>query len=355
MTSTLIVEATRAALLDDHGLVAATRTMPHWRRGDILRARVRSIDPMLDAAFVILPEGPDGFLPREGKLPPEGAELLVQVTQVARADKGPKLTTRLQITGARLALTPVEKRIGWSSHIGADQRPTIAAILPSGPGWLVRRQAALAPIDALAAEAQALAADWQRIAATTAAGLIWRVEPAGARLLWDEAVRPDQLVLADPAAAAAFMPWAKRFAPDLAERATRARADQPPWASHFIDEAIAAALSPVVELSGGGRLIVQSTAALTAIDIDSAGADPAAVNASAIAAIAREVRLRALGGLIVVDLLKPADAAKTLRAFKSAFANDPATVTFGGLTRLGLFELAREHRGETLARLFEAS
>ncbi|KIM00542.1 Cytoplasmic axial filament protein CafA and Ribonuclease G [Paramagnetospirillum magnetotacticum MS-1] len=125
-------------------------------------------------------------------------------------------------------------------------------------------------------------------------------------------------------------------------------------AHHEVDEAMAAALDPVAPLPGGGRLVIEQTAALTAIDVDSAGGRPAEVNAAAVTEIARQMRLRNLGGQVVVDFISGRDRKPLFRlveALRQAVAADPVPTHVFGLSPLGLVELTRERRGPSLAEL----
>lgn len=127
-----------------------------------------------------------------------------------------------------------------------------------------------------------------------------------------------------------------------------------PDAHHGVDEALDAALDPVVPLPGGGRLVIEQAAALTAIDVDSGGARPAEVNAAAVAEIARQLRLRGIGGQVVVDFVSGRDRKPLFRladALKQAVSADPTPTHVFGVSPLGLVELTRERRGPSLAEL----
>lgn len=127
-----------------------------------------------------------------------------------------------------------------------------------------------------------------------------------------------------------------------------------PDAHHEVDEVLQAALDPVVSLKCGGRLVIEQAAALTAIDVDSAGARPAEANGAAVAEIARQLRLRGIGGQVVVDFVSGRDRKPLFRlaeALKQAVASDPTPTHVFGVSPLGLVELTRERRGPALAEL----
>ncbi|ARJ64214.1 ribonuclease G [Magnetospirillum sp. ME-1] len=127
-----------------------------------------------------------------------------------------------------------------------------------------------------------------------------------------------------------------------------------PNAHHEVDEALDAALDPVVPLPGGGRLVIEQAAALTAIDVDSAGTRPAEANGAAVAEIARQLRLRGIGGQVVVDFVSGRDRKPLYRlaeALKQAVSADPTPTHVFGVSPLGLVELTRERRGPSLGEL----
>lgn len=125
-------------------------------------------------------------------------------------------------------------------------------------------------------------------------------------------------------------------------------------AHHEVDEALEAALDPVVPLAGGGRLVIEQTAALTSVDVDSGSGRPAEVNASAVGEIARQLRLRGIGGQVVVDFVSGRDRKPLFRlaeALKQAVGADPVPTHVFGVSPLGLVEVTRERRGPALAEL----
>jgi len=121
------------------------------------------------------------------------------------------------------------------------------------------------------------------------------------------------------------------------------------FAAHGVDEAIEAALSPIVPLPGGGSLIIESTAAVVAIDINSGPADPASANTEAMTAVAAELRRRNIAGHIVVDIIPTRRRSAVPRLLADALSPDPITAHVAGLTPLGMIELTRRRVGLSLA------
>jgi Ribonuclease G/E len=261
----------------------------------------------------------------------EGQEVVVQVRRDPQGGKGPRLTADVALAGPCLVLRP--RQAG---------------------GALAERPAACGASAAeLSAEADLLRRLWQTIEAQAGkarppARLHGETEPV--RWLLGEHLGdgPDRIVVADPAVLGRARSYLGEWRPSMLDRLQH-RPDA--FAASGAGEQLAAALEPVVELAGGGRLIIQSTAALTAIDVDGAGR-PLDLNLEAAAEVARQLRLRRLGGTIVVDFVDLAarrERAVLLASLRAALAADPAPVRLYPMTPLGLVQISRQRLGPTLA------
>jgi len=385
------------------------------RVGDIVLGRVVRRDHGLDAGFVDIGAARPALLRATDSrhfdppgLPDEGRSVLVQVDRDAdpSADKGPRVTSRIRIGGAAAVYAPLEPGIALpasaSGLVGAAVRAALHGRLAPGEGVILRSalldrlhaevsqggglpDTALAAIDAdLAAARQAWQAahaaagearppsllqrgpDWpETVVAAVAEGVAVTVDcrvglvdgrPAGGVLHEAVARRiPDRRTGADAGTRTGGIVW--HDGPD------------PLFVAAGVDAQIAAALEPVVPLQGGGRLIIEPTAALTAIDVDSAGASARAgrnsgpqslatrVNREAALAIARELRLRRLGGLIVVDFLEQSDRRDQLAlvaALEAAVSTDPVPVRVSPMSDGRLVSLTRRWQGPSLAALLTA-
>ncbi|MBP7242076.1 ribonuclease E/G [Amaricoccus sp.] len=286
--------------------------------------------------MVDLGGGATGFL-RGAKLPAPGSRLLVQVASWAEPGKAPPVTTRVLLKGRLAILTPGAPGVNVSKAIedGAALGAIAAAAMegaPEGWGLIVRSLAATARPGDLAAEIGGLRARLARIEAAAGA-------PGGACL---EA--------APGAAALARRDW-PRAADDPVETHPEALARAGVW------EEAAALLAPDVALPGGGSLAVEATRALVAVDVNTGGdGAPAAAIAANIAAareLPRQLRLRGLGGQVVVDfapLAKP-DRGRIEQALKAALRRDGIETTIAGWTPLGHLELNRKRARPPLAEL----
>lgn len=268
------------------------------RPGDVILGRVRSVNAGLGAAFVDIGGERDGLLMRAD-----------WGTATGTVGEGAALPVRVL-----RAATP-----GKGAKLAAAAMPTATADALRPPAMISRGPS---PVDALIGEARALGVAAATCDDAASAAVLRRVLGA--------AVAVTQL----PAAGAAFRALG-------------------------IDGEIDAALSPVIALPGGGRVIITETAACVAIDVDSGGAGegvPArtalAVNHEAAAAIGRAIRLRELAGTIVIDFLPMRGAewrARVAAAVRAAIGADDRELRIAGFTRLGLFEIRRQRLRPSLA------
>jgi len=181
-----------------------------------------------------------------------------------------------------------------------------------------------------------------RQASAKAPALVWRPDPL-ARALADHP-EVTRVVVDDPAL---YAECRHRFG-------ALVTLDAVAVAESGFDEAFDAALDPVVALPGGGRLIIEPAAALTAIDVDSGGGKPADANRAAVEEVARQLRLRGIGGQVVIDFIPYGGRGgmfKLAAALKRAVADDPVPTHVFGVSALGLVELTRERHGPSLAEL----
>ena len=272
------------------------------REGDVFAGRVSRVVPALDACFVELPEGVSGFLrTREAdakgsgetlsRLVQEGQKIAVQVKAEAHDEKGPLLTCRFE-----------------------DKDGAIAAVVTRSKGLRLLARARM---------------------------LLTR--------LADE--HPEARIVADSPSELVALRKRKRDGEVVLHQGASL------FENAGVEEQIEAALAPRMDLPSGALLLFEPGRTLTAIDIDTARAsesarDPLAVNLEAVPVIAHQLRLRNIGGLIVIDFLnmKGDDAPRRLmQGLAEALREDPAETASDGPSRFGAVELARRRRGPTLA------
>lgn len=348
--------------------------------GSIFLGRVERIVPGLEAAFIDLGAGRTGFLPasdvrplggrntRIGSLLRGGQPVLVQVKTDAVGEKGPALTMDVTLPGRFLVHAPLGRGLAISKRIaqgGNGQSPGRAelakrlAAVTVGEGWIARAGAVDATPERLEAEVEALVLQWRAVeqaAAGVSAPAQLAAGPDAARraIVEQGGRRWSRIAVADPATADALLRWSREAAADLVpviERAGPGLFDT----AHDLDSQIARLTVPRVPLRGGGSLVIERTEALTVVDVNAGDrATPLAVNLAAAAEIARQLRLRNVGGIVVVDFVNMAgkgDAERVVQALSTAVADDPAQTHVYGMSRLGLVEITRARRGSALLDL----
>jgi ribonuclease G len=387
----------RVALMEDGRVVEVF----HERRGhrglvgNVYLGRVHRVLPGMQAAFVSIGLDRDAFLYVEDALSPsvdeegedtairparvsreatdrpriddlvnEGQEIVVQVTKDPMAGKGPRVTAALSLPGRTLVYLPSVREIGISRRITDEtERERLRGILEalSGTGGLIARTAAVG------AGAHELEADY-RYLTELAAHISHQAEKASAPALvhreLDLALRIVRDLVAsdfatirvdDEAAAARVSEFLGSVAPSLMAKIEVVPSDgEPPLFEAFgVEAEIERALQSHVDLPSGGSIVIQQTEALVAIDVNTGkfvGKDGLeetvfATNLEAVPEIARQIRLRDLGGLLVIDFIDMADPAHRQEVFEKLEADlalDRARTRLLALSEFGLVELTRQ-------------
>jgi ribonuclease G len=337
----------RVALLEDRRLQAVEidRTARPTRVGSVAAAKVvRTVQGL--GAIVKLDDGTEFLLDRGGPSTQAGEEITAQVTRASRGDKLGIASRNITLAGRGVIHLPRESGIKFSRRLEIDdaRRAALEALVAGKPGgWIFRRSAAQIDMADFAAEVATLAAEGQ--------GAELAAPDAFRRLATDYAAEsPDRILAAGVAARRTAERWCKAFVPSLEARLEPVEAGL--FDLHDLDEAIAALAEPRVPLSGGASLVIEPTEALTVIDVN-AGPDANAlsVNLTAADEIGRQLRLRHIGGIVVIDFIsmtRPRDRDRIVDALKVAVADDPAQTYIVPMSALGLVEMTRERRGPGL-------
>ncbi len=318
------------------------------RLGAIHLARAVRIEPGI-GAFLDIGERQPAFLPDSGPPVIEGSTLLVQTVKETVAGKGPEVTRALVLDGGALALTPFQPGIAVSRRLPDAMRKRLRARLKtvvgeSGPGVLVRTSARDG--DDLEATWRDLLGQWRKIetrVGETPSLRLWT--PPDPLLLLVRQLRPDRLIAGDAATAAKL-----RSTSAAIEKVER------PFDALGIEDELSRALAREVAIPGG-RLLIEEGETLTAIDVNGAG-DRLALCIAAAHAIGPLIRLRGLGGILIVDFPfidgKP-ERERIDAALKASVEADPQPVDCLGWTRAGLYEVTRPRLGPSLSALLRGS
>jgi ribonuclease E len=379
-------EELRVALVDGQKLYDLSIEIPsrEQKKSNIYKGRITRVEPSLEAAFVEYGAQRHGFLPLKevskeyfrsqpaagGRLNikdllQEGQELIVQVEKEERGNKGAALTTFISLAGRFLVLMPNNPRAGGVSRRieGEDRdqmREAMSALqIPDGMGAIVRTAGVGRTTEELQWDLNNLKTAWDAIVAANdgrpAPFLIFQESDAVTRGLRDYfSDDVGECLIDQPEAFQKAQEYMQRFMPPDAQRKLKLYQDPVPLFTRYqIESQIESAYSHKVTLPSGGSLVIDHTEALVSIDINSArstrGGDIEATarntNLEAAEEIARQLRLRDIGGLIVIDFIDMESTANQRAVedmLRDAVKMDRARIQLGRLSRFGLLELSRQ-------------
>jgi len=302
----------------------------------------------------------------------EGQALMVQVIKDPIGTKGARLSTQISIAGRLLVFLPQDDHIGVSQKIPTSQRDDLRNRLQKlagtqGGGFILRTNGEDASDAELSEDIGYLRKAWARIKNASV-----RLPPQSIlhqdlnltqRVLRDLVCESTQTIKVDSLEQFdALKAFGAEFMPMAVEKLQHYKGERPIFDLYSIDEEIAKALARRVELKSGGYLIVDQTEALTTIDVNTGGFVGARnfddtifkTNLEAAQAIARQLRLRNLGGIIIADFIDMAredHRESVLSEFKKQLRRDRVKTMAGGFSQLGLVEMTRKRTRESLARM----
>ena len=306
----------------------------------------------------------------------EGQALLVQVLKDPIGTKGARLTAQISIAGRLLVFLPQDNHIGVSQKIPPAQREalrqrvtSLATPTDGGPtgGFILRTNAEDASDQELADDIAYLRKTWQRIREASTrqppATLLYEDLNLMQRVLRDLVSAQTQTIRIDSREQFGLLKaFAAEFMPDTAAKLQLYTGERPIFDLFNIDEEIARALSRRVDLKSGGYLVIDQTEALTTVDVNTGGFVGARnfddtvfrTNLEAAQAIARQLRLRNLGGIVIVDFIdmtREDHREAVLTEFRKQLGRDRVKTMTGGFSQLGLVEMTRKRTRESLAHM----
>src|ERR1700730_13995212 len=378
-------EELRVALVDGQKLFDLSIDLPsrEQKKANVYKARISRVEPSLEACFVDYGAQRHGFLPLKEvskeyfRQPPqggrmnirellsEGQEVIVQVEKEERGTKGAALTTFISLAGRFLVLMPNNPRAGGvSRRIEGEERDQMREVMsqlqiPDGMGAIVRTAGVGRSVEELQWDLDNLKVQWEQIEAAAkdraAPFLVFRESDAVTRSMRDYLSDDVGEVLVDSQAAfQKAQEYMQRFMPADAQRRLKLYTDDIPLFTRFqIESQIESAYAHKVQLPSGGSIVIDYTEALVSIDINSARAtrgsdiETTATNTNLEAAdeIARQLRIRDIGGLIVIDFIdmeSPRKLRHTRDTWRDAMKMDRARIQIGRLSRFGLLEMSRQ-------------
>gem|GEM_PF-1118154 len=362
------------------------------KKANIYKGRISSIEPSLGAVFVDYGEERHGFLPlkeisREYFLtetdPNEenidirsilklGQELVIQVEKEERGNKGAALTTFISLAGSYLVLMPNNPRAGGiSRRVETDDREHLKEAfsqlqIPEGMGLIIRTAGVGRSKEELEWDLNVLLRYWEAVkqAAIARPGpyLIHQESDVIIRAIRDYLRQDMQEIIIDESKAfERARHYVNQVRPDFANRLQLYSGALPLFSRYHIEEQIENAYQREVQLPSGGSLVIDHTEALVAIDINSSRATKGSnieetafnTNLEAAEEISRQLRIRDIGGLIVIDfidMLQSNHQREVENCLRNALRQDRARIQIGRISRFGLLEMSRQRLGSSLRR-----
>lgn len=379
-------EELRVALVDGQHLydLDLERLSREQKKANIYKAKITRIEPSLEAAFVDYGAERHGFLPLKdisssyfkaphtdggGRLHikdalTEGQEVVVQIDKEERGTKGAALTTFISLAGRYLVLMPNNPRAGGVSRRieGEDRselREAMSALnVPDGMGVIIRTAGVGRSVEELQWDLDYLLRLWQAIETAgkerPAPFLIYQESNVIIRAIRDY-MRQDigEILVDDPEVYQQARDFVQQVMPGSLSKVKLYRDDIPLFSRYQIESQIEAAFKHEVRLPSGGAIVIDHAEAMVAIDVNSSRAtkggdiEETALNTNLEAAdeIARQLRIRDLGGLIVIDFIDMTPARNQREVenrLKEALKKDRARVQIGRISRFGLLEMSRQ-------------
>lgn len=349
--------------------------------GDVYLATVDNILPSIDAAFVNVGTDKMGFLHAQDvmgkgtlkeKLKPK-QKLIVQVVKEPTGHKGPRVTTEISLPGRFLVLMPYEPGVSVSKKIeNSRERARLKAIMnlikPVGVGVIIRTEAEGQSEADIQEDLEILLEKWNNIITSAETlnppNLIYRDQDLLYRVIREACTEDVKEIVVDTAFALSrvqniLQNW--HISKNI--EVTLYKGTEPLLIAYDIHKEIKAALNVKVNMPSGGYLFIQQTEALTVIDVNSGKFTSSSTqdetilktNIEAVHEIARQLRLRNIGGMIIVDfidMMSRADKLAMLEELEIALEPDKAKPQVGQLSDLGLVELTRHRQGQSLSEIF---
>lgn len=391
-------QETRVAIIQ-HGAVQELhieRSSTRGIVGNVYLGRVVRVLPGMQSAFVDIGLERAAFLhvadlwehraynhhqSKTGSLQPppiekmvfEGQTIVVQVSKDPLGTKGARLTTQISLAGRMLVHLPQDPHIGVSQRIEDEAereelRAKLTALLPpDSGGFIIRTHAEEAKDEELVADVNYLKRRWKEVLDQTkkvpAPALVYEDLNMAQRVVRDLVCSDTQSILIDSKETLKnLIAFANTYAPEVTERLKLHSGERPVFELFNVEDELQKALGRRVDLKSGGYLIIDQTEALTTIDVNTGGFVGARnfddtifkTNLEAAQTIARQLRLRNLGGIIVIDFIDMSNAEHrdaVLLELQRALDRDRARTTVTNFSALGLVEMTRKRTRESLAHL----
>ncbi|MDH3470979.1 MAG: Rne/Rng family ribonuclease [Acidimicrobiia bacterium] len=349
--------------------------------GNVYLGKVRNVLPGMEAAFVDFGEGKNGVLyagdiqGRRSRIEnhlKNGDDVLVQVSKDAMGHKGARLTNEVSLAGRYLVLAPGAEIKGISRRLGNDERDRLRRIIdkvrPKDFGVIVRTAAESASEEDLLADVQRLEKSWRDINVAAGQGggpkLLHEEPPLEIRVIRENFTRDFRQLLVDDASTKdRISAYLEETEPDLASKVKLYREKESLFERYHVDDQLRKALDRKVWLPSGGHVVIERTEALTVIDVNTgrfvghSNLEETVLqnNLEAAEEVARQLRLRDIGGIIVIDFIDMEIARNrdaVIARLEQHLAKDKTRTQVFDVSNLGLVEMTRKNVSEGLLESF---
>jgi ribonuclease E len=379
---------TQIAVVEDGAIVEhyVTRARDRSLVGNIYLGRVQNVLPGMEACFVDIGEARNGVLyagevgiagdegddaPRIETVLRSGQQILVQVTKDPMRSKGARLTALVSVAGRHLVLVPGASSIGVSRRLGDDERTRLRVLAqelrPDGHGLIVRTAAQGAQRADLERDLQRVMQTWTEIDQKKAASppsLLYQEPELGLRVVRDLFNRDiSRCIVDDPALESKLRAYVRATTPDLDHRLELYSGALPIFEEYRVLEQIRKSLDRKVWLPSGGHIVIDRTEAMTVVDVNtgkfvgrsSLEETVFRTNKEAATEIARQLRLRDIGGIIVIDFIDMEDARnrdELMRTFLRVLEVDRSRTQVHDISPLGLVQMTRKNVSTGIVEAF---
>ncbi|MDR3332389.1 MAG: Rne/Rng family ribonuclease [Synergistaceae bacterium] len=362
-------EEMRIAIQDERGRLDnlyVERMLERQRAGEIYKARVDSVLPGMNAAFLSLGDGRNGFLylndVRDMTVKP-GMDMVVQVLKTARKGKGARVSPRVSLAGRYLVLVPNNSDVGVSKRIDNDEerarlRSLARKLRPDGYGLIVRTVAESCDEESLTRDVSELMENWKEVEhkakKNNAPCLLNRDIGLVERILRDELTESiGEIVVDSQDEFENITQFLQRLGDDVRPELSLYKGSLPIFEVYGVEKAIEELHDRKVWLPSGAYLVIDQTEALTVIDVNTGkyiGSKDLQdtvyhTNFEAAEEVARQLRLRAIGGIVVIDFIDMESQEyrdKLVGSLQEFFKGDRCKARVFGVTALGLVEITRK-------------
>jgi len=346
--------------------------------GSIFKGKIKRLAKGMDGFFVDIGLDREAYLPYKkyentsseecSCKPTIGSDVLVQVKREPEDDKGPKVSCKISLPGKYLVYLPYDNTIHFSNKIPTIKREFFSRILSDyikDEGIIVRTAALKASVEDIIDELNYLKYVWQETKARGKSkktpGLIYEELPLYLRLIRDNCVDLEEIVVNDSDVWREIFCYLENELPFMITKMKYVKDISIYFRMYELDKVINSLFSKSIWLKSGGYIVIEETEAMTVIDVNSGSCCKTSlehtalqINLEAVDEIAKHIKLRNIGGIIVIDFIdmkNTENKQKVLNKLANAFQDEGNTTQIFGITRLGLVEMSRKKSTPSLTKI----